>query len=621
MGKYCEGSIGFRSAAAGGNNSNEKENDVVGSVTGVIQQSFGGIKWGVCIPDACVARDLTNHTDTVLSDMLGSVSALFEAYSTFRDSNCFTRDKSVSFDWVDIMYTVIISSIGSIVLLSTIRDLWKRYGYFVLGIEMPKVNWTSTSTADNIVAAFSLSRNGSKLLDSNESPNCIRCIHGMRFISMTWVIFGHGAMFILIDNTVKNTMIEKITENIEYQVMLNAYMAVDTFFFLSGFLLCYLLLKELERNSRHGLILFNTYLHRYLRLTPAYLAVIGFLATLRNKMFIYPPNTDSGASEACRDQWWKMILYIHTLFDGDTTNTIPKDSSMCMAQSWYLSVDMQMFLIGPPLILCMFYLKKRKTYLFYSAAMFITLIFTLIPGIITWIYDFAPTDVLQGDKPGVRDADQQHNLIYKKPWSRAVPFIIGIWLGFWFNHRKGVMPKMNHLFVVIGWIVAISSGILIEYGMFPYNKFEAPTFSTLTAVVYATLHRPAWSLCLCWVIVTCHAGYGGPINNFLSWPAFVPLSRLTYSAYLVHYIVIDLFWYSTRPMYKDELMLSWVFLSNVVVSLAFAVFLALLVEIPVINLDKILIKTLSGDSRRNKEKIKTEVGNEKNEKITDKEIC
>jgi len=29
---------------------------------------------------------------------------------------------------------------------------------------------------------------------------------------MTWVIFGHGAMFILIDNTVKNTMIEKITE-------------------------------------------------------------------------------------------------------------------------------------------------------------------------------------------------------------------------------------------------------------------------------------------------------------------------------------------------------------------------------------------------------------------------
>ena len=59
--------------------------------------------------------------------MLGSVSTLFEAYSTFRDSNCFTRDKSVSFDWVDIMYTVIISSIGSIVLLSTIRDLWKRY--------------------------------------------------------------------------------------------------------------------------------------------------------------------------------------------------------------------------------------------------------------------------------------------------------------------------------------------------------------------------------------------------------------------------------------------------------------------------------------------------------------
>ena len=30
----------------------------------------------------------------------------------------------------------------------------------------------------------------------------------------------------------------------------------------------------------------------------------------------------------------------------------------------------------------------------------------------------------------------------------------------------------------------------------------------------------------------------GPVNSFLSWKAFIPLSRLTYCAYLIHPLVI-----------------------------------------------------------------------------------
>jgi hypothetical protein len=35
-----------------------------------------------------------------------------------------------------------------------------------------------------------------------------------------------------------------------------------------------------------------------------------------------------------------------------------------------------------------------------------------------------------------------------------------------------------------------------------------------------------------------HSMFAGPINAFLSWRLFVPLSRLTYSAYLCHYVVL-----------------------------------------------------------------------------------
>jgi len=379
-------------------------------------------------------------------------------------------------------------------------------------------------------------------------------------------------------------------------VFFNAYLSVDTFFFLSGFLLCFVLLKELEKEGNHLLILFNAYLHRYLRLTPAYLAVIGFYATLRNKLFDYPPYNNEKTEQNCRQLWWKMILYIHTLFDGETTDTIPRDQGSCMPQAWYLSVDMQMFIAGPPIIFFLYTLKKHNMKIFLCASFVCSMTAILIPGILTWLYNFAPTDVLQSDKPGV-ELDQ-HNIIYKKPWSRAAPYAIGILLGFWWNHNKGRMPKLPGWFVISGWLITFTVGLLIEYGMFPYNKFGEASYSTLTALSYATLHRPVWSLCLCWVIVSCHAGYGGPINSLLSWPALIPLSRLTYSAYLVHYMVLDLFWHDVRPMYKDELVISWVYISNVVVSLAFAVVLALAVEIPVINLDKILLGKLAQTNKK-----------------------
>ena len=46
-------------------------------------------------------------------------------------------------------------------------------------------------------------------------------------------------------------------------------------------------------------------------------------------------------------------------------------------------------------------------------------------------------------------------------------------------------------------------------------------------------------------------------------------------------------------MFKDQLLNSWVFITNVAVSLAFAMILALLVEVPALNLDKILMGLLN----------------------------
>ena len=71
------------------------------------------------------------------------------------------------------------------------------------------------------------------------------------------------------------------------QAILNGFPSVDSFFLISGVLLAYLTLKELEKTKgRVSLPIF--YIHRYLRLTGTYIIIIGFHTTLLRQMCFGP---------------------------------------------------------------------------------------------------------------------------------------------------------------------------------------------------------------------------------------------------------------------------------------------------------------------------------------------
>ena len=58
--------------------------------------------------------------------------------------------------------------------------------------------------------------------------------------------------------------------------------------------------------------------------------------------------------------------------------------------------------------------------------------------------------------------------------------------------------------------------------------------------LYAATARPLWSVCLAWVILSCFYGGGGWVNELLSWKGWIPLSRLTYTSYLLHIMISEL---------------------------------------------------------------------------------
>ena len=87
------------------------------------------------------------------------------------------------------------------------------------------------------------------------------------------------------------------------------------------------------------------------------------------------------------------------------------------------------------------------------------------------------------------------------------------------------------------WQVAIVSMAVDVYGLsnlFATNSPSHQSWSMFQSIMYNCFSKTLWSLALGWVIFSCHKGYGGVVNSFLSWKAWIPLSKLTYAAYLIH---------------------------------------------------------------------------------------
>lgn len=102
-------------------------------------------------------------------------------------------------------------------------------------------------------------------------------------------------------------------------------------------------------------------------------------------------------------------------------------------------------------------------------------------------------------------------------------------------------------------------------------------------------HSTAWGLALVWIVLSCKWGLAKPIDTILSLRTLLPLSRLTYCAYLVHPVTqiamsLDL----KGTIYIEHSLVLTIFLGNVVTAYSVALILSLLFEAPLVRLLKIL---------------------------------
>ena len=439
----------------------------------------------------------------------------------------------------------------------------------------------------DFIIAFSLYKVLSQILSTKQPPSAITSINGLRVMSMFWVILCHTHFWVFIGGVENIVHIKDVLSRFSFQAIGNAFFSVDSFFFLSGLLVAYLTFREMKRKK--GQFPFLTYyLHRYLRLTPTYAFVLFFIWFLMMHLgegpnFRLYAWEESVTYKACSKYWWTNLFYINNLYPWQ----LEKE---CIGWTWYLANDMQ-FYIFSPLILIPLYFLFPVGLVISGIVLFVSFV---VSGALAGAFDlqaneFAPYAYNYVTNNTSPDTSFQ-NLLYIKPWHRVTPYIIGLLVGYvLYRFRLTSKRHVNYIVFPLLWIV---SGICLAttlYGLYPTWHGHVPTQAE--NIIYIMFSRTVWSIGLALLVFICHYGYGGIVNKFLSMKFWIPLSRISYNAYLLHPLILSVIFGSTRkPIYYEDYSLTVYAVGIVVLSYSAAAVVSVFVEFPIGNLEQALFK-------------------------------
>lgn len=387
-----------------------------------------------------------------------------------------------------------------------------------------------------ILSAFSVTRNTNILLyvtrNTQSEAYTYRFLHGLRFFSLFWIVLGHTSMaFDPIISRFANVL--EATGSWFFCTFSTAFLSVDTFFFLSGFLLAFNVIKV---DLSAWLIIAVALTRRIIRvmIPVGYVILAFFLAPL----FFYGPNSKmlfDSYYEEVHQRWWQLLFQVRNFYSS-------KDME-CFAHLWYLSTDFQLFVVC---IFILAVLRKRQTWMMWT---FLALSLFCC-GFSAWQMQtgkYLPViPSVVGDLTTMADT---FNEVYMMPTFHGASYFLGcVTVLLLQKYKKAEMSKATE---VVLWCASAACALTC---ILARRRWNAGIINpgAWEDVAFAFFDRLLWSAFLSWLVIACARGRAGFIGTFLSWGAFVPLSRLSFGVYLVHlpYFVVMCFVSRERIYYS-----------------------------------------------------------------------
>lgn len=309
-------------------------------------ESTGLFRYGLCAPIECSKEDVAQLVNS-LTDILFFTNGSLRINSSYIQ---FQQEKPL--DHSALTTLTFLGMIVFICLIGTAYDLYKRYVNYLHCQEI--VNHSTVVLMDNeeeaeislaehrekidyenlyfinlshepaffrLLVTFSIYTNTKKIfkIDSNNNQQ-LACLHGIRVLSLFWVILGHSYAFGIMFSDNRIIVIDWL-KRFSFLIVSNAFFSVDSFFLISGLLTCFLFLKYFEKTNLKFSFWFmlKYYVHRVWRLSPPYFICILISANLSPYFGLGPLYPQDGFEyERCQNSWYWNILYINNLVKTKT---------------------------------------------------------------------------------------------------------------------------------------------------------------------------------------------------------------------------------------------------------------------------------------------------------------
>ncbi|XP_069691612.1 nose resistant to fluoxetine protein 6-like isoform X2 [Periplaneta americana] len=504
--------------------------------------------WSVCIPSTCTPQDLQY--------ILSKASKNFVVDPLL----CHTKNGARPLEAIDWIAIMLFTFIGILCTLSTLYDILVK----------------DTDRRNKILLLFSWKTNGKALFNTGDVNFSLDAVHGMRFLSMCAVVLGHTFTITIGTPSVNLLPFMERARDWNHLYFNNLTFAVDTFFVMSGMLLCYITMQVLDAGKKFNVPVF--YIHRFLRITPllgsAILLHVSFLDKLGSGPlwdFLY----GKMEKKYCEKNWWATILNIQNYVNSD---------EVCISPSWYLAVDTQLFWISP-----IFLLSLHKWPRF-------GLGLTIITGTAGMIAAFVESYTRQDNPDFIHLGENvDFGYSYFHTHTRCPSWFVGLLCGYLLHRtsdwRKRVAmnaDRLSKVTVTLGWMLTIIAVIVVYNSLYPFLQKDYE-YNAVQAAFYYTLARPVWSVCMTWIIFACVSGYGGIANTILSWKVWRPLGRLTFAMYIFHNDIIFARLAGTKtPVYLSIAGKVGEFLQNLVLTILVAIVMTLAIESPIVQIEKLV---------------------------------
>ncbi|XP_069691619.1 nose resistant to fluoxetine protein 6-like [Periplaneta americana] len=515
--------------------------------------------WSICTPSSCTPQDLQYG--------LSKISPNFIVDPVL----CHTRTSSRPLETIDWITIALLVFIAIMCILSTAYDIIVK----------------NKERRNKIFLIFSWRTNGKALFSTRVGKDALPALNGLRFLSMCFLVYGHTISTTMATPSVNMLSFMELARDWPQLYVGNLTFAVDTFFVMSGMLLCYLVLKGLDIGKPFNIPLF--YFHRLLRLTPLLGIAILIHASIIDK-FGSGPLWDyvygSAEKKYCVDNWWSTLLHVQ--------NYVNLEES-CITPSWYLAVDTQLYIISP-----IFLLSLRKWPRF---GLGLTIATTIGGMIASFVESYTRKDNPNFIRIGT---SAQLGYSYFHTHTRGVSWFVGFLFGYlfyrttdWRAKVSAGTEKLSKVTVTLGWLLTIIALSLVYISLHPFLQKDYE-YNAVHAGFYYALARPIWSVCMAWIIFACLTGYGGTVNTILSWPGWMPFARLTFAMYIFHFDFIFARLASIRtPVYGSVYLKVQEWFENLAMTIILSIVMTLSIESPIIQLEKLIFSKDRKNRSRN----------------------